>query len=358
MTIETQNTRDVATGDGAETEFPFTFYLPEAFDSYIQVYVDGELIDPPLSGYSIEHNDNFVGGNVVFDDPPDLDADLLFVRVVPYTQPVDLIVEGNFDEEKVELIGDKNMMAIQQLAEQLNRALLGPIATEFSAALPDPVAGYLLAFNADGTAFEAVSAAEAFATSSPDAGAGDVVGPASSINHAPVLFNGITGKLLKTAASAGTVGQVFTSNGPATDGTFQDPTGLTPGNTIGDIPTWDGDSYEPAAPAGISPYISNDITIVNKTTTTLAHGRGRVPYFVEVVLVCQVANGGYSPGAVISLNTAYPIAGSHLTVEKDATNIKVRTGNRLGGMAFYVAGPTSGQVAINLTKWKFRVYAL
>lgn len=51
-------------------------------------------------------------------------------------------------------------------------------------------------------------------------GTGDVVGPAGATNHAVVLFDGTTGKLVKDGG-VGTAGQVYTSNGPGAAPTFQ-----------------------------------------------------------------------------------------------------------------------------------------
>jgi hypothetical protein len=87
-------------------------------------------------------------------------------------------------------------------------------------------AGQSIRFNAGGTAWEAYT---------PSTGSGDVVGPASSTNGAPVAFDGVTGKLIKQASVTGTGNVVL-----ATSPTLVTPALGTPASGVLSNTTVDG----------------------------------------------------------------------------------------------------------------------
>jgi hypothetical protein len=89
-----------------------------------------------------------------------------------------------------------------------------------------PTAGQSIRINSGGTAWEAYT---------PSTGSGDVVGPASSTNGAPVAFDGVTGKLIKQASVTGTGNVVL-----ATSPTLVTPALGTPASGVLSNTTVDG----------------------------------------------------------------------------------------------------------------------
>lgn len=128
MTVASRNNKHVYVGNGVNRIWPYTFSLPET--AYMNVYLkEGSnaavLLSPSL--YTV----NEASATVTYPlgDLPAIGPNtrLILLREVPYTQEIDLINQGDFYAETIEGGFDKTVMQIQQLAEQLERALLAPI---------------------------------------------------------------------------------------------------------------------------------------------------------------------------------------------------------------------------------------
>lgn len=100
-------------------------------------------------------------------------------------------------------------------------------------------------------------------------------------------------------------------------------------------------------------FTSTDQTITSAGLLTLAHSLGTAPKFVNLELVCQTGEFGYTAGDVVRFG---PYNDSNLACKYDATNVYIRFGanaNALGG-ANYTTGASANFTNGN---WKLRVKA-
>lgn len=209
MTLSTTDTKIQLTGDGVTTVFTFDFAIQQASD--MTVYVNNVAI---VAGYTVQINDNFVGGTVTITPAPANLAPVLLVRMVDLTQETVIPTESDIPELALEDAYDHAIMAIQQLDEKLTRTLTLPItaAPGTDLDLPTPEPDMFLRWNDAGTALENVSVSSA---------SEGVLGPSVSTTHSLALWNVGDGSLLKDGPALGTAGQVLTSLGAAADPSFQ-----------------------------------------------------------------------------------------------------------------------------------------
>jgi len=187
-------------------------------------------------------------------------------------------------------------------------------------------------------------------------------GATSTTAYAAVVGN--SGGTGFTSVAPSTSGNVLTSNGtswtsatpaagPSAASTAATQTGtstttyVTPGGLLGAI----GFSAD---------FVSADQTITAAGALTLAHGLGRAPLFVQMALICQSSEVGYTTGMVVP----YPIGQRSTdsfnnygaTVVTDSTNLSVRYGSI--SSVFSIMNFSTGDGAnIDPTKWKVRFYA-
>ncbi|MBB0023623.1 glycosyl hydrolase family 28-related protein [Ralstonia pickettii] len=132
MTISTTSNSVVAQGNGATTNFSFSFAVPSA--AFLQVlYADttGAVKLLPSSSYSVSGIGSSVGGSVTYplSGPPiPAGTSLLIQRIVPYLQLTDLINQAGYYPNVVELALDYLTMEIQQLAQNSALSLNVPFA--------------------------------------------------------------------------------------------------------------------------------------------------------------------------------------------------------------------------------------
>lgn len=125
------------------------------------------------------------------------------------------------------------------------------------------------------------------------------------------------------------------------------------------IAGWTASIGSVASPAFTAVYTSPDQTITSAGLLTLAHSLGEVPSLVEMFIVAQSADGGYSTGDILKVpcsisNSADDSKGCAIYV--DATNVYVRYGST--GAVFGVLNKGTGTgVDLDNTKWKLRVRA-
>ena len=107
-------------------------------------------------------------------------------------------------------------------------------------------------------------------------------------------------------------------------------------------------------------FVSSDQTITAAGALTIAHGLGRAPLFVQMALICQSSDVGYTAGMVVP----YPVGQRSttgfnnygVTVVTDSTNLSVRYGSVSN--VFPMMDFSNGDGAnIDPTKWKVRFYA-
>ena len=149
-------------GNGSTTAFPFTFKVFAASD--IQVTIANNLgIETVLvlnTHYTVTLNanqDTSPGGTVTYPisgTPLPSGSKLTIVGNLPYDQPLDLPSGGNFSPLALENELDRLTMQIQQLREQVGRALVVPVNSTATPTLPMPEASSLIAWNENAAGLE------------------------------------------------------------------------------------------------------------------------------------------------------------------------------------------------------------
>lgn len=126
MTLETTVSKAVYTGNGATTEFPFSFKVWDE-DQILVSVTDTQGYVQETGEYSVTLS---VGGGTVFylHDGAPLPSGwkLAITRDMPFTQEDDYITGTRFDPEVIETALDKATAERQQLREQLQRAVILP----------------------------------------------------------------------------------------------------------------------------------------------------------------------------------------------------------------------------------------
>ena len=126
MTLETTVSKAVYTGNGATTEFPFSFKVWDE-DQILVSVTDAQGYVQETGEYSVTLS---AGGGTVFylHDGAPLPSGwkLAITRDMPFTQEDDYITGTRFDPEVIETALDKATAERQQLLEQLQRAVILP----------------------------------------------------------------------------------------------------------------------------------------------------------------------------------------------------------------------------------------
>lgn len=166
MTIETSISSVTYTGNGATTDFSFSFLIPEATDAVVSLTdIAGnstETLDP--SSYEISGLGDDAGGFVTYPligSPVASTHRLTIQRVLPLTQEVDLTNQDGFYPEVLEDALDSLCMQTQQVQEQINRAVIFPVGTDVN--VPALTAAILAGADQAAAAEAAAAAAEAAA---------------------------------------------------------------------------------------------------------------------------------------------------------------------------------------------------
>ena len=116
------------TGNGATREFAFTFKVFEAKDLF--VYRSTDTVEELLvldTDYSVElesDQDNSPGGKVILKAPLEDGRRLAIISTVSYNQLAVFTNKGGFYPTTLNLVNDKTVILIQQLLEQVSRALI------------------------------------------------------------------------------------------------------------------------------------------------------------------------------------------------------------------------------------------
>ena len=120
MTIATTTNIATHTGNGATTEFPFAFIvLDEAHLSIQRKIIATGVVDKIyLPGeYTVVGIGDAAGGTItILGAPLAATYQLIIQRIVPYTQPLDIVNQGGFFPGAIEEQLDNIVMQVQQLA--------------------------------------------------------------------------------------------------------------------------------------------------------------------------------------------------------------------------------------------------
>lgn len=189
MTISSQ-TRKAGpfTGNGTNTSFPFTFKVFQASDLVV-VRTDLSAVESTLTlgtDYTVTLNSNQnsnPGGTVNTTSAPASGFLITLTSSVAYTQAVDLTNQGGFYPSVINDALDKATIQIQQLNEQVGRAVKTNIS---SSQTPDELINTVItsAAAASTSASEAESSATAAATSATNAATSATNAATSATNAA------------------------------------------------------------------------------------------------------------------------------------------------------------------------------
>lgn len=124
MTVQKDVTKNIYVGNGSTRTFPFTFECPAEHPEYIKVYLmqdDGTAL--ATSDYQLDMDAKQItypsSGTALTEGKK-----LVIIRELPLQQMMNLVNNGPYFAEDVELAFDENVMAMQQIAEKLNRSII------------------------------------------------------------------------------------------------------------------------------------------------------------------------------------------------------------------------------------------
>ncbi len=123
MSVQNQTVKNVYQGNGSTTVFPFTFALNEDDGEYVGVYVTNE---ENVSELTTNYTINTTAKTVTYPrtgEPLPEDRKITILRELPNEQNLNLENLGPFFANDVEDEMDREVMMIQQLAEQVARAV-------------------------------------------------------------------------------------------------------------------------------------------------------------------------------------------------------------------------------------------
>lgn len=128
MTISITNSKDILLCNGATREFTYTFeYNPDFIDDYIEIYQTDDLgvVSRITANFTIDKINKKVIYPTVISGLPILPNGykLTILRNLPITQEITYSNQGAFPSKTIENTEDKGVMLIQQMQEQLSRAV-------------------------------------------------------------------------------------------------------------------------------------------------------------------------------------------------------------------------------------------
>lgn len=161
MTISSTNRKaGPYSGNGVTVNFPFAFKVFSASDLYV-VSADpngNETVLLLATDYTVVLNanqDSNPGGTVTRLTALDTGNLMTISSALDYLQPTDLTNHGGFYPKVINISLDRITIFIQQLAEQMSRALKYAITSQLGdAALPAPVANNVIGWNSSANGFQ------------------------------------------------------------------------------------------------------------------------------------------------------------------------------------------------------------
>jgi hypothetical protein len=155
MAINETVTKIQEQGNGTKVAFDFPFVIYDVSDLLVYKVVRAtKALGSPLT-YGADYTVAFdVGvensGTVTFTTAPSNTEDSLIVSVIPATQVVSLPVNGRFREDQIESMGDRLTRLIQQVKEEVDRAIKVNLPFAITGTLLDPDPGMVIGWNSTG----------------------------------------------------------------------------------------------------------------------------------------------------------------------------------------------------------------
>lgn len=123
MTVQKDVTKNIYVGNGSTRTFPFTFECPAEHPEYIKVYLmqdDGTAL--ATSDYQLDMDARHITYPSIGAALPE-GKKLVIMRELPLQQMMNLVNNGPYFAEDIETALDESIMALQQIAEKLNRTI-------------------------------------------------------------------------------------------------------------------------------------------------------------------------------------------------------------------------------------------
>ncbi len=123
MTVQKDVTKNIYVGNGSTRTFPFTFECPAEHPEYIKVYLmqdDGTAL--ATSDYQLDMDARQITYPSSGTALPE-GKKLVIMRKLPLQQQMNLVNNGPYFAEDIEQAFDEIVMAMQQIAEKLNRTI-------------------------------------------------------------------------------------------------------------------------------------------------------------------------------------------------------------------------------------------
>ena len=124
MTVQKDVTKNIYVGNGSTRTFPFTFECPAEHPEYIKVYLmqdDGTAL--ATSDYQLDMDAKQITYPSSGTALPE-GKKLVIMRELPLQQMMNLVNNGPYFAENIETAFDECVMAMQQIAEKLNRSII------------------------------------------------------------------------------------------------------------------------------------------------------------------------------------------------------------------------------------------
>ena len=124
MTVQKDVTKNIYVGNGSTRTFPFTFECPAEHPEYIKVYLmqdDGTAL--ATSDYQLDMDARQITYPSSGTALPE-GKKLVIMRELPLQQQMNLVNNGPYFAEDIEQAFDEIVMAMQQIAEKLNRSII------------------------------------------------------------------------------------------------------------------------------------------------------------------------------------------------------------------------------------------
>ena len=124
MTVQKDVTKNIYVGNGSTRTFPFTFECPSEHPEYIKVYLmqdDGTAL--ATSDYQLDMDAKQITYPSSGTALPE-GKKLVIMRELPLQQMMNLVNNGPYFAEDIETAFDECVMAMQQIAEKLNRSII------------------------------------------------------------------------------------------------------------------------------------------------------------------------------------------------------------------------------------------
>ena len=145
MTISSLTNRKLQTANGVQLTFAYDYLILDA--DHLILYHSDDL-DTPLTGFTVTGVGNQGGGTAIFTVAPTTGT-IVLNREVPFSQTFDYITGGKFPADTHERLADLLVMMVQQLSDRMERSLQLPVSSSVGdLTLPEPIADYLLQWNA------------------------------------------------------------------------------------------------------------------------------------------------------------------------------------------------------------------